>query len=101
MHTTTLWTVGEFGTADNHVALWAAEAQFCDGSRPVGQQPLQICRVGPCAGDHLSAVERSDIGLVVVDDFVDDGGIDDALLRQQRLERFDSCRDRVGHADSK
>ena len=50
-------------------------------------QPGAIGRIGPGAGHHAGAVARADLGLVGLDQKVERGGIDIALLGQDGFER--------------
>ena len=58
-----------------------------DRLRRVGEQRLLEVRIGPGLGDDARAVVRADLGLVGLDDGVERGRIDVALLGQDRLER--------------
>jgi hypothetical protein len=68
------------------LGLHADESQFFDRGSAVVEQPPPIVRLGPCLGDHLGAVERSDVGLVGGDDGVQYVRVDQGSLGQQLLE---------------
>jgi len=46
-------------------------------------RPLLVVRIGPSARYHLGAVSRSYPILVLVDDFIDCGGIDQPFFDEQ------------------
>ena len=54
--------------------------------RVVEQRLLEV-RIAPGPGDHALADVRADLRLVGLDDQIERGGIDVALLGQDRLER--------------
>jgi hypothetical protein len=69
------------------LALPTGIAELCDGARGIAQQAIPIVSVHPRARDDASAVARADFRLICVDQQVECGGIDIALLGQQSLER--------------
>ena len=87
MHTTMLWRCGVFSTATRWSPVRATWPSVADRRGGVFQQRLPECRIGPGLGDHLRAVVRADLGLVGLDDGVERGRLDIALLGQDRFER--------------
>src|SRR5262249_45732072 len=79
---------------DQVSALRAAEAQLGDCGRAVGQQPRAICRIDPGARHHPGAVHRTDVVLVAAHDGVQEAGLEDALLGEERLQRAGALLDR-------
>jgi hypothetical protein len=69
------------------LALAAGVAERGDGRRGIGQQPFAKGRVDPGPRHHARAVARADAGLVGVDQRVERGGVDVALLREHGFER--------------
>ncbi len=61
-------------------------AQRRNRRRAVGQQPLFEGWIGPGSGHDSGAVAGADLVLIEVDDRVDGGRIDQAFLRQKRLQ---------------
>ena len=62
-------------------------AEGADRLGGVCQQRLLEFRIGPGLCDHLRAVVRADLGLVGLDDRIERGRLDIALLGQDRFER--------------
>lgn len=71
---------------DDVLALGAAEAEFLDGGGAVRQEPSAVLGVGPGLGDHLGAVERTHVGLVVGDERIDHLGVDQTAFGEQLFE---------------
>ena len=74
--------IGRVLHRDDQMTLGTTEAEIGHGTSRIGEQPLSVRRIGPRPRDHLGPVERAHVGLVVLDDLVDDAGIDEALLNQ-------------------
>ena len=72
---------------DHVLALAAAVAERRDRRGGVAAQPLAELGVDPRPGHDPGTVARPDPGLVGVDQLVERGRVDVALLGQQRLER--------------
>ena len=72
---------------DQMIADAAHMAERADGLGGVLEQGLAECRVGPGLGDDARAVVRPDLGLIGLDDGVERGGLDIALLSQDRFQR--------------
>jgi hypothetical protein len=60
------------------LALASDEAEFVDGGGAVAEQPLPVDRVGPGLRDDLGAVEWADADLVLGDESVHHGRVDQA-----------------------
>jgi hypothetical protein len=73
---------------DNVFGLHADISQLSDRGRAVVEQPPPIFRIGPCLGDDLGSVERTDVGLVGGDDRVQHLGIYEASFGEQLLQRL-------------
>jgi hypothetical protein len=73
---------------DDALPLRPLEAHLGDGGSAVLQQAGFVLRVGPRLRHHLGAVERADVFGVGLDELVEHGRVDEALLDQDRLERF-------------
>jgi hypothetical protein len=65
---------------DHELALRTLKAEVGDRCGAVREQTLLVRRVGPCPGHHLRAVHRAEVVLEVLDDLVEDVGVEDALL---------------------
>ena len=77
----------------HHVlALRPTVPEFSNGGSTVGEQTLPVCGIDPRPRDHAGAIARTDLRLVTLDDRIDRGRIDHALLDQYRLERLDAER---------
>ena len=87
MHTTMLWRCGVFSTATRWSPTRLTWPSVLDGRGGVVQQGLPESRIGPGLGDDLRAVMRADPGLVGLDDGIERGRLDIALLGQDRLQR--------------
>ncbi len=87
MHTTMLWRAGVFSTATMCSPWRPAIAELRDGGRRVVEQALPVGRIGPRPGDDAGAVARPDLRLVGLDERIERGGIDVALLGEDRLQR--------------
>ena len=74
---------------DRHQVLAdaAGEAERADRLRRILEQRALERRIGPGPGDDAGAVARPDPGLVGLDDHVERGRIDIALLGQHRFQR--------------
>ena len=86
MQTTMLWSSGVFSTATR----WSPtrlQAERRDRRGRIVEQRLLEAGIAPGPGDDLRADVRADLGLVGLDDRVERGRIDIALLDQDRLER--------------
>ena len=68
-------------------ALAAAVAERRDGRRRVAHQPVVEGPIGPRPRHHTGSVARADARLVGVDQHVQRGRVDVALLRQHGFER--------------
>ena len=75
------------------LALPAGVAQLGDRGRRVLQQAFLVGGIDPGARHHPGAVARADLVFHRVDQRVERGGIDQAFLDQERLERLDSQRE--------
>ena len=75
---------------DQMIADAAHVAHRGDRLGGVRQQRLLERRIGPGLGDHDRAVPRSDLGLVGLDDGVERGRVDIALLGQHGFQRADA-----------
>ena len=53
----------------------------------VFEQSLLKNWIAPCLGDHLRADMRADLGFVKLDDAIEGGGFDIALVDENRLQR--------------
>ncbi len=87
MQTTMLCVVGRVLQRDDVLALAPGVAELGDRRRGVGQQSLAKIGIGPGARDDARAIARADLLFVGLDQDVERGRIDVALLGQQRLER--------------
>jgi hypothetical protein len=65
-------------------------AERGDRRRRVLDQCLLERRIGPCLGDDLRAIVRTDLGLVGLDDGIERGWLYIALFGQDRFERADA-----------
>ncbi len=74
---------------DHVLALAPAIAQLGDGRSGVVQKAGLVGRIAPSPGDHPRAVARTDLVLIGVDDRIQGGRIDQALLDHQRFQRLD------------
>ena len=70
--------------------LTAGIAERGDRRPAVGQQPQPELGIHPGLGDHPRAVMRTNPGLIGLDQHVQRGRIDIALLHQDALKRADS-----------
>ena len=87
--------VGRVLHGDHVLALTAAEAELGDRLRRVVEKPVAVGGIAPGLGDDPGAVARADLRLVGLDEDVERGRIDVALLGQKRLERADAKLDLV------
>ncbi len=87
MQTTMLWSAGVFSTATRWSPTRLSWPSARDRLGGVREQRLLERRIAPGLGDDAGAVVRTDLGLVGLDDEVERGRIDVALLGQDRLER--------------
>src|SRR5690242_19082078 len=69
------------------LALAAGVADLGDCGRAVLEQPLLVFRIDPGLGNDEGAVARADLLLVGLDQKVERGGVDIALLGQHGFER--------------
>ena len=87
MQTTMLWRFGVFSTATRWSPTRLDVAERGDRLGGVLQQRLLEGGIGPGLGDDARAVARADLGLVGLDDGVERGRVDVALLGQDGLQR--------------
>jgi hypothetical protein len=77
----------------HHVlTLRPAVSEFRDRGGTVSEQALPIGGIEPRTGDHTSAIAGPDLRFVRLDDGIDRGRIDHALLDEDRFERLDAER---------
>lgn len=74
------------------LALPPAIAEFGDRGGAVGEETGLEGRVGPGLRDDARAVARADLRLVGLDDQIERGGVDVALLDEHGFERADAQR---------
>ena len=72
------------------LALAAGIAELGDRRCRVLEQPRAIGGIGPGLGDDAGAVARADLRLVGLDQAIERGRIDVALLGQHGLQRADA-----------
>ena len=87
MHTTTLCRSGVFSTATRWSPTRLTWLERADRLGGVREQRLLEARIAPGLRHHALADVRPDLRLVGLDDQIERGGIDVALLGQDRLER--------------
>ena len=87
MQTTMLWRCGVFSTATRWSPTRLTRPSAADRLGGVGEQRALELGIDPGLGDDAGADVRADLGLVGLDDEVERGRIDVALLGQDGLQR--------------
>src|SRR5215468_9261778 len=78
---------------DDVLALMTMEAEFLHRCGCIHQELLLVRRIDPRAGDDARPIPRTDLRLERIDDAIERDTIDEPLVDQKRLQRFDPQRE--------